>query len=195
MLNQEEYLKQHRKSTKKWRENHKERDLKITKDWREKNKERISISNKQWRKDNPEYFVEWEKNNPEYHNEWLKNKYKNDIRYNLKIKISSAIGATLKRNKNGKQWQDLVGYTVGDLIKRLKSTLPENYNWNDFLEGKLHIDHIIPIRAFIFDKPEDEEFKQCWSLYNLKLLSAKENNEKHDKINNLILLGLLLKRK
>ena len=70
--------------------------------------------------------------------------------------------------------------------------MPKGYCWQDCLEGKLHIDHIIPIKAFIFNKPEDEEFKQCWSLHNLRLLPAEENLSKSDNITNPVLLKLLL---
>ena len=55
-------------------------------------------------------------------------------------------------------------------------------NWQDFMEGKLHIDHIIPISAFNFTKPEHINFKRCWGLSNLRLLPAKENRIKKDKI-------------
>ncbi len=61
------------------------------------------------------------------------------------------------------------------------------------MNGALHIDHIIPIRAFTFNKPEDKEFKQCWSLWNLRLLTKEKNLKKNESFDNSILLGLLLK--
>ena len=59
--------------------------------------------------------------------------------------MSSAIRKSLKSNKEGRHWEGLVGYTLKDLIRRLKKTVPSGYTWQDFLEGKLHVDHIIPI--------------------------------------------------
>jgi len=43
------------------------------------------------------------------------------------------------------------------------------------------IDHIIPISAFNFNKPEDEEFKKCWALENLQPLWRLENQQKYNK--------------
>jgi len=53
--------------------------------------------------------------------------------------------------------------------------MPKGYCWQDFLEGKLHIDHKIPISAFNFTKSEHIDFKRCWALSNLQLLPAREN--------------------
>lgn len=36
--------------------------------------------------------------------------------------------------------------------------------------------------AFEFSKPEDFQFQKCWSLDNLRLLPAKENLAKKDKL-------------
>ena len=87
---------------------------------------------------------------------------------------------SLKGNKAGRHWETLVGYTVKDLMRRLKKTMPKGYNWNDYLEGKLHIDHKIPKSVFNFTKPEHIDFKRCWALKNLQLLSAKENLRKNN---------------
>ena len=120
--------------------------------------------------------------------------YRGSIKHKLNDKISTLISKSLKNNKEGWRWESLLGYTLNDLIKRLKATIPEGYTWEDYLSSKLHLDHIIPIRAFDFNTEEDVELKQCWSLYNLRLYPAKDNVLKGDRINNSILLGLILKR-
>ena len=86
-----------------------------------------------------------------------------------------AITESLKGKKAGRRWEDLVGYTLNDLFKRLKSTMPEGYTWQDYLKGKLHIDHIIPKSVFNFTKPEHPDFLKCWALENLRLLPEREN--------------------
>ena len=53
--------------------------------------------------------------------------------------------------------------------------MPDNCTWQNYLEGKLHIDHIIPINAHNFTKAQHTDFKRCWALSNLRLLPAKEN--------------------
>jgi 5-methylcytosine-specific restriction endonuclease McrA len=115
------------------------------------------------------------------------------LRFNFNRKIRSGIAKSLKGNKNGKHWEDLVGYTLEELINHLKKTMPEGYTWQDYLEHKLHIDHIVPISAFNFNKPKHIDFKNCWSLDNLRLLPMKENLSKGNRIMNPILLWLLIK--
>jgi len=105
------------------------------------------------------------------------------LKYQLNKRMRIHILHSLKRGiKNKQHWEYLVGYTTKDLIKRLQKTMPEDYTWQDFMQGKLHIDHIIPINAFNFDKPEHIDFKRCWALSNLQLLPAKENLKKSNKL-------------
>ena len=137
---------------------------------------------KMWRKNNSEYYKTYRKNNREKINKWYKNERRINIKYNLNRRMASMIKLSLQNNKTNKHWEDLVEYNLEDLIKQLKKTMPEGYNWNDYLEGKLHIDHIIPISAFNFDCSENPDFKNCWALDNLQLLPAKENLIKHNKL-------------
>ena len=153
------------------------------KQYYKKNKEKIDKQNKQWREDNYEYLKEYcEKNNKIYSDRYkqkrnyrLRQRSKIDPKYNLNHRMGNAIQKALKGNKNGRKWEILVGYTLDNLIKRLKQTIPEGYTWRDYLEGKLHIDHKIPISVFNYTKPEHIDFKRCWALDNLQLLPAKEN--------------------
>jgi hypothetical protein len=49
--------------------------------------------------------------------------------------------------------------------------------WNDDDSGTWvwHIDHIKPSSEFIYQSMQDEQFKTCWALSNLRPLSAKQN--------------------
>ncbi|MBA7586877.1 hypothetical protein ES708_28884 [subsurface metagenome] len=193
-----EHLKQYHKDNpgkykEYWEKNYiknKEKILKYYKQYRLKNREKISKNTKQYYKDNSEKIKECHKKyyikNKKSKNEWAKRyrkiKYKTNIKFNLNVKMSIAINLSLKNNKNGRHWEDLVGYNLNDLIKRLKQTMPKDCNWQDYLNGGLHIDHKIPISAFHFSKLEHIDFKRCWALNNLQLLPAKENRIKHDKL-------------
>ena len=53
-------------------------------------------------------------------------------------------------------------------------------NWENM--GQWHIDHIIPISLWQFEKPEDREFKQCWALANLQPLWAGDNLRKYNRV-------------
>jgi hypothetical protein len=76
----------------------------------------------------------------------------------------------------------LVGYNAEDLRKHLESKFTNGMNWNAFLRGEIHVDHLVPVSFFIYDKPEDQEFQYCWSLNNLQPLWAKDNWIKRNKL-------------
>jgi len=163
--NKESILKQKRDLHKK--------DKSILKREYEKNKEKIKKKS-----------VLYSKNNRGKINAYYRKRRKTDPRFRLRQRISAAIRLSLKTGKGGHKWETLVGYTVDDLLKRLKTTLPSGYKWEDYLNGKtdLHIDHIIPISAFNFDSYTDTDFRRCWSLKNLRLLQSHENQIKHKKL-------------
>jgi len=190
---------------KQWRENHPKNRKEYDKKYYLKNKEKIKEYQKQYRIKHPEVnnksVKKYKKNHPEkykemnkkykannlkhykkYANQYVKNKYKTNVKFNINFKIRIAINQSLKANKNGYHWETLVGYNLDDLIKRLKKTMPKGYDWKDYLNGELHIDHKIPISAFNFTKPEHADFKRCWALKNLRLLPAKENISKGNKL-------------
>lgn len=107
---------------------------------------------------------------------------RNDIRYNLDKRIGRAIWYSLRKNKNGYHWEDLVGYTVEELKQHLENQFKEGMNWDKFLKGEIHIDHIIPKSLFKYNDSEDREFKQCWALANLQPLWAEDNIKKSNEV-------------
>ena len=96
--------------------------------------------------------------------------------------MKEAIKKSLKNGKEGQSWQILVDYTVSDLERRLRRTMPKGYNWQDYLEARLHIDHIVPLAVFAFAKPEDLGFQEAWGLGNLRLLPRNDNLAKGSKL-------------
>ncbi|MBA7631522.1 hypothetical protein ES703_39054 [subsurface metagenome] len=168
--------------------NYRENNSEYYKQYYKNNLEKILERQKLYCKNNSEkmreYRDRWVKNNPEkrrlYINNYFKIKRKIDLKFSLNSRIKGMIYKTLRRNKNGWHWELLVGYNLADLKKRLNKTMPRGFTWKDFLSGELHIDHIIPIDAFNFTRPEHTDFKRCWALSNLRLLPAKENLSKHN---------------
>ncbi len=96
----------------------------------------------------------------------------------LLASLRAQINKSLNRHKNGRHWEFLVGYTLKDLMKHISRQFTEGMSWDNY--GKWHIDHIIPISAFNFEKPNDSDFKRCWELSNLQPLWAKDNLIKSD---------------
>jgi 5-methylcytosine-specific restriction endonuclease McrA len=57
-----------------------------------------------------------------------------------------------------------------------------NMSWDKFMTEEIHIDHIIPRAYFYYESEEDQDFKDCWALSNLRLAWAKDNLHKQDKM-------------
>mgnify|MGYP001573329522 CR=1 FL=1 len=120
-----------------------------------------------------------------YEDEW---KLKKDIiksilshKFKLNKNISIAIYRSLKDNKNGRHWEQLVGWTLDELKIHLERQFRGSMGWINY--GEWEIDHRIPISAFNFDCSDHIDFRRCWALSNLQPLWAKENLSKNDKLN------------
>lgn len=148
--------------------------LLLQKERYENNKEKILEYSKQWVEKNPEKRREIAKK--------YSRKFRITPKGRLKNCISTGIRSSLKKGmKAGRSWEKLVGYDINKLKKHLEKQFDDNMSWDNY-GSYWHIDHIIPIAAFNFEKPEDEDFRICWSLKNLRPLESKENLSKGAKI-------------
>lgn len=134
----------------------------------------------------------WKKANA---GEDFKRRYRSDPQFNAKQRLRSHLrklatldgrlaanvaGACKGRSAGLAKWWAALGYTVTDLVAHLQSTMPAGSTWDDFLAGRLHIDHKRPRAAF--DLTDIEQVRQCWSLGNLQLLTAADNIAKSDRL-------------
>lgn len=147
------------------------------KDWPIKEREEYERNRRRrWREENREKVRKQKR-------EYEKKRRASDHSYRLSQRIASQMWCCLNEKthrKAGKKWQDLVGYNLQDLKLHLQSKFREGMTWENL--GKWHIDHIRPQSSFRFDGPDDDGFKECWSLNNLQPLWARENAAKRDKI-------------
>ena len=90
----------------------------------------------------------------------------------------------VKAGRFSAKWRALLGYSMHDLVRHLRRTLPKGATWEQFLSGELHIDHITPRAAF--DLADIAEVRACWSLGNLRLLSKDANLAKGAKVEVLL---------
>lgn len=103
----------------------------------------------------------------------------------LRSYFGAAISHALKRSaKGGRSWQELVDYSVNDLIAHLERQFLTGMSWDNY--GDWHVDHIVPASSFQYETPEDADFKSCWALTNLRPMWAKENISKGAKRLHLI---------
>ena len=108
--------------------------------------------------------------------DWANKRYSEDPRFRVNTCISSHIRKALKKGKGGKRWQELVGYSLDDLIVHLERQFLKGMAWENF--GTWHIDHIVPKASFCFEDAESPGFRACWALSNLRPLWAEDNFSK-----------------
>lgn len=70
-----------------------------------------------------------------------------------------------------------LGYKIVQLKGALNSELGarEGISLKEAFEKGYHLDHIKPLSSFHPTVPGDDEFKACWAIDNLRMISAQEN--------------------
>lgn len=191
------YDKKNKHKRKKYREENKEKVKQYHKKYRSENIKKITEYHKEYRKKNKEIIKiktkKYEIENTEkikirkkkyrienkdkiYHR--LK-KYKQQPEIKIKKKIRDNFISSFKRQMVNKTnlFFSYTEISYDEYISHLKNS---EY-WLDFYNNKnIHIDHIIPCSAYDFNN--DEEIKRCWQPENLRLIPAKENLSKNDRI-------------
>ena len=97
--------------------------------------------------------------------------------------ISSLINGALKKesHKTRRGWEQLVDFTIDQLKQHLEKQFRPGMTWENY--GTVwHVDHKTPIAVFNFSKPDDIDFRLCWSLKNLQPLEAMDNILKGAKV-------------
>jgi hypothetical protein len=142
--------------------------------WRKENRDRKNKREREYRRNKPDVAHAWDKR--------YRDKVKEEPSWVINGRMSSGIRASLVGGKDGRSWESLVGYTKNDLKKHLEKQFVDGMNWERFMNGEIHIDHIIPKSAFNFITYDDLDFRRCWALDNLQPLWAKDNLSKHAKL-------------
>jgi len=114
------------------------------------------------------------------HAAYVRAKRRLDPKFALDSRMYVAIRQSLKTGRMGKTWKRMVPYSLDELKSHIESHFVRGMSWEN--RNDWHIDHIVPISAFNFSSPEDEEFKKCWDLSNLRPLWWKENLTKGNKL-------------
>lgn len=105
-------------------------------------------------------------------------RYAEDARFAVNKSFSVVLRESLVGRKAGRRWEEVVGYSLDDLMAHLESQFWPGMSWDNF--GTWHIDHIVPRSAFSFESTDDPEFRDCWALSNLQPLWAADNLHKSD---------------
>lgn len=171
--------------------NNRELILQKVKEYSDNNKKKINKKAKLYRETHKEKYNEYKKI-------YYKNRYHNDISYKLRSLVASAIKRAITNGDGNKNQNSIVNYLD---IKKIKNHLQEQFihpdnlingepwmtweNWgkynsktwddNDPETWTWQLDHIIPQSDLPYTSMEDENFKICWALENLRPYSAKQN--------------------
>jgi hypothetical protein len=121
---------------------------------------------------NPQYGKEWKKRNRKRLREQENERRATDINFKLKKNVSRAVSHAIK--KSGMSSFKCLPYTTQELREHLEKQFDSKMSWDNYGDY-WHIDHIIPHSMFKYTSMNDEEFKKCWSLSNLRPLEAKQN--------------------
>ena len=163
---------------------HKSSKLEKQKEYNQGRKEEISTYQQSYRQDNKEQIKITDK-------KYRQERRKNDPAYRLRSDMSRVIRLVLRQNnatKRGQSYLQYLEYTIDGLKSHLENNFESwmtwdnhgKYDWktwddNDPSTWTWQIDHIVPQSSLPYTSMEEENFKKCWALDNLRPLSAKQN--------------------
>lgn len=150
----------------KYNKEHKREMAEYSKKYSETHKNEIKKYKKQYYEENKQQILEQQRK-----------RYETDPMFRLNSCIRSNMNNHLKGQKAEISWKDIVNYTLEELKQHLENQFDSNMTWENYGEY-WEIDHIKPVNLFNFTSPEDKEFKECWSLNNLRPLPWRENRKR-----------------
>jgi hypothetical protein len=154
------------------------------KQYKNENSEVLRTKNSNYYYNNKEYYKL-------YKRMYIKNRRKDSIEFRINGNISRLIGQALKNSNSSKDNQShckYLLYTMEELKWHLEEQFelwmawgnygkydPKFWNDNDPTTWTWNLDHIIPQADLPYTSMEDENFRKCWALSNLRPLSSKQN--------------------
>lgn len=145
------------------------------------NKARILLDQKEYRILNKDKIKEYRKK-PHAMEAHRNRQFKISQTTDGKLSNSFRLMITRIMKKNGCSSFDLLPFTKDQFIDRFELLFKDGMSWDNY--GEWHIDHIIPISAFLKEGFNDQKIIN--SLFNLQPLWANENIAKKDKYNGII---------
>lgn len=112
----------------------------------------------------------------DYIRNYERNRRQTDPKFAINARMKAMVSNVLRGEKNGRSWRELVGYTADELLRHLERQFLPGMTWEN--RSRWQIDHILPVSSFTFQTAEDDEFRACWALTNLRPLWKEKNREK-----------------
>lgn len=162
----------------KWAQLHPNAGKEKARRYLEKNRAKVIEKKRQRRAENPERDRAYgaSKRGRAAKAAYEKRRLSTDPSFVVGKRISHGMRLALHGMKAGRSWEQLVCYTLANLVTHLERQFLPGMTWENM--GKWHIDHIVPKASFEYQSPDDAEFKACWALTNLRPLWSRENVSK-----------------
>lgn len=178
------YRETHAKEIKEYNINNKEAIAETRRNYYFEHKEARKLYNQKW-------YAENKDTKHSINAKYVLKRFQKDVSFRLRYSVSRTINKHLKltnSSKNGNSILDFIPYSIDDLKEHLQNQFEPWMNWDnwgsynkktwndeDTNTWTWQIDHIIPQSELSYSTMEDDNFKKCWSLANLRPLSSKQN--------------------
>lgn len=182
LKNKKDYYQRNRANinakNKEWREANGNLAYIRNREYRERNTKKVADYQKRYRIKNKNSILEkkkiWTESNRDKLRQYHKSRMANDSNYKAARSIRHTLNRTLRLLKKGKvkSTEITLGYTISEFKEHIERNMMPDMNWQN--HGKLwHIDHSIPVAAFITAGVTDP--KKVNALSNLMPMYADQN--------------------
>ena len=167
---------------------HKDEADKRERIWRNANRDRVrgydakqskTERRKQGRRD---YYLENKDSIMEWNRKYRTRKYREDIQFNLAMKIRRRIWSALKlaEAKKSDKTINILGCSFDEYSKYIESLFTDNMTWGKVKLGEIHIDHIIPVCSF--NLTDAGQLAEAFNYKNTQPMWAKDNYSKSSRM-------------
>jgi len=98
------------------------------------------------------------------------------VEFRIKKNLRSRVYVALKRGIKSQSTMKLLGCTIEFFKEYFESLFTEGMSWEVYMNGGIHIDHVVPCKSF--DLTKEDEQKKCFHYSNLQPLFRIDNLKK-----------------
>lgn len=156
------------------------------KKWVQKNRAKMRVVAKRFRERHPVKIKEgkaayYQRAKPKIYAK-AKHRFSTDEMYRLEAIVRGRIRKALRIQKaiKSKRILELLGCSLEEFRAHLQSLFTEGMSWDEVRLGRIHIDHVVPIRAFDLRDPAQQSV--AFNFKNHQPLWKTDNLKKSDKL-------------
>ena len=87
--------------------------------------------------------------------------------------VQAQVGHAIRKYGKSRKTERRLGYSLNQLRSHLLRTMPKRVTWEQFMSGRAHLGHIIPLAAF--DLSDERQLRAAWALSNLWVINGAAN--------------------